>query len=98
MSTVADITLRVGGESGEGVISVGEMLTLVASRMGNNVYTFRTFPAEIKGGILFGKSKKKTARARETVKIAQASAHAKLDKHYWRKLNDILFEKKASNG
>jgi len=49
MST-SDITLRVGGESGEGVISVGEMLTLVASRMGNNVYTFRTFPAEIKGG------------------------------------------------
>ena len=44
------ITLRVGGESGEGVISVGEMITLVASRMGNEVHTFRTFPAEIKGG------------------------------------------------
>ena len=49
MSTT-DITLRIGGESGEGVISVGEMLTLVASRMGNVVSTFRTFPAEIKGG------------------------------------------------
>jgi len=44
------IVFRVGGEGGEGVISCGEMLTLVLARMGNEIYTFRSYPAEIKGG------------------------------------------------
>ena len=50
MSNVHDIVIRVGGESGEGVISTGELLTLAAARAGFWVYTFRTYPAEIKGG------------------------------------------------
>ncbi len=45
-----DIVIRIGGESGEGVISTGELLTLAAARAGFYVYTFRTYPAEIKGG------------------------------------------------
>jgi len=50
VSSVHDIVIRIGGESGEGVISTGELLTLAAARAGFWVYTFRTYPAEIKGG------------------------------------------------
>jgi len=45
-----DYVFRVGGEGGEGVISTGEMLTLTLARAGYEIYTFRTYPAEIKGG------------------------------------------------
>ena len=45
-----DIVFRVGGEGGEGVISCGEILTLACARMGLEIYTFRSYPAEIKGG------------------------------------------------
>lgn len=45
-----DFVFRIGGEGGEGVISTGEMLTLALVRAGFEVYTFRTYPAEIKGG------------------------------------------------
>ena len=45
-----DLIIRVGGEGGEGVISVGDMITQACARAGLDVYTFKTFPAEIKGG------------------------------------------------
>jgi len=45
-----DFTVRLAGESGEGVLSLGEMLTTALARLGYEVYTFRTYPAEIKGG------------------------------------------------
>lgn len=45
-----DILVRIGGEGGEGVISCGEMLTTALARSAYDVYTFRTYPAEIKGG------------------------------------------------
>lgn len=45
-----DILIRIGGEGGEGVISCGEMLTTAFARSSYDVYTFRTYPAEIKGG------------------------------------------------
>ncbi len=45
-----DILIRIGGEGGEGVISCGEMLTTALARSSYEVYTFRTYPAEIKGG------------------------------------------------
>jgi 2-oxoglutarate ferredoxin oxidoreductase subunit alpha len=44
------LIIRLGGESGEGIISAGEILTLGIARLGYWVYTFRTYPAEIKGG------------------------------------------------
>lgn len=44
------MTIRVAGESGEGVITAGEMLTWALARVGLWVTTFRTYPAEIKGG------------------------------------------------
>ena len=45
-----ELTLRIAGESGEGVITVAESVSRVAARRGLHVSTFRTFPAEIKGG------------------------------------------------
>lgn len=47
---VNEVTVRIGGESGEGIISSGDILALASARWGYHVYTFRTFPAEILGG------------------------------------------------
>ncbi len=47
---LSDITLQLAGESGEGVISGGDILTAGAGRTGYWALTFRTYPAEIKGG------------------------------------------------
>lgn len=44
------VVVRLAGESGEGVISSGDILTQAAARGGYWTQTFRTFPAEIKGG------------------------------------------------
>lgn len=46
-----DVVVRVAGEGGEGVISVAEILTRSAVDAGLEVFTFRTYPAEIKGGL-----------------------------------------------
>ena len=45
-----DLIIRIGGEGGEGVISVGDFITQACAHAGLDVYTFKTFPAEIKGG------------------------------------------------
>ena len=45
------LLLRMGGESGiDNAISAGDVLTLSVARSGYHVHTFRTYPAEIKGG------------------------------------------------
>ncbi len=46
----SDLIIRLGGEGGEGVISAGDMVAQAAVRSGLEVLTFKTFPAEIKGG------------------------------------------------
>jgi 2-oxoglutarate ferredoxin oxidoreductase subunit alpha len=48
--TKNDLIIRIAGEGGEGIISVGDMITQACARAGLDVYTFKTFPAEIKGG------------------------------------------------
>jgi 2-oxoglutarate/2-oxoacid ferredoxin oxidoreductase subunit alpha len=48
---VETLLLRLGGESGiDNAISAGDVLTLSMARSGYHVHTFRTYPAEIKGG------------------------------------------------
>ena len=48
---VETLLLRMGGESGiDNAISAGDVLTRSAARTGYHVHTFRTYPAEIKGG------------------------------------------------
>jgi 2-oxoglutarate ferredoxin oxidoreductase subunit alpha len=46
----SDLVIRIEGESGEGVVSTGDLVTQAAARAGFHVLTFKTFPAEIKGG------------------------------------------------
>ena len=45
-----DIVIRLVGESGEGTVSLGELTVQMLTAMGLEIYTFQTFPAEIKGG------------------------------------------------
>jgi 2-oxoglutarate ferredoxin oxidoreductase subunit alpha len=45
-----DLIIRVAGEGGEGIISTGDFVAAACARVGLEVYTFKTFPAEIKGG------------------------------------------------
>ncbi|MGN7611255.1 2-oxoacid:acceptor oxidoreductase subunit alpha [Magnetococcales bacterium HHB-1] len=45
-----DLIIRVAGEGGEGIISSGDFIAAACARVGLEVYTFKTFPAEIKGG------------------------------------------------
>ena len=44
------VVVRFGGEAGEGTITLGELFTRTAARAGLEIYTLRTYPAEIKGG------------------------------------------------
>jgi len=45
-----DLIIRIGGEGGEGIISAGDMIAQAAVRSGLEILTFKTFPAEIRGG------------------------------------------------
>ncbi len=46
----SDFIIRVAGEGGEGVISAGDFIAAACARAGLEIYTFKTFPAEIRGG------------------------------------------------
>jgi 2-oxoglutarate ferredoxin oxidoreductase subunit alpha len=48
--SVENLVIRIGGESGDGIITAGDLFTLAAARCGYYVHTFRTYPAEIRGG------------------------------------------------
>lgn len=50
VSNSTDVVLRLAGESGEGVVSLGDLTVQMLVQMGLDIYTFQTFPAEIKGG------------------------------------------------
>ncbi len=50
MPTKNEIIMRLGGEGGEGVISTGDFFAQGSARTGYHLFTFRTYPAEIKGG------------------------------------------------
>ena len=48
------VVVRVGGEAGEGTVTLGDLFTRIAAHVGLEVYTYRTYPAEVKGGqVLF---------------------------------------------
>ena len=49
-----DVVIRLVGESGEGTVSLGDLMVQMLAAMGLDIFTFQTFPAEIKGGtVLF---------------------------------------------
>lgn len=45
-----DFVVRIGGEAGEGVVSAGELFAQAAARTEYHVFSYPTYPAEIKGG------------------------------------------------
>jgi len=50
MEAVREFVVGIGGESGEGVVLAGDILTMTAARMNIHSSSFRTFPAEARGG------------------------------------------------
>jgi len=44
------LVIRISGEAGEGIVTIGETLVRIAAFSGLEVFTFRTYPAEIIGG------------------------------------------------
>ncbi|MFO7890019.1 MAG: 2-oxoacid:acceptor oxidoreductase subunit alpha [bacterium] len=45
-----DFVVRIGGEGGEGVISCGELFAQAVARTEYHVFTYITYPAEMRGG------------------------------------------------
>ncbi len=45
-----DFIVRIGGEGGEGVLSCGELFARAVARTEYNVFTYISYPAEIRGG------------------------------------------------
>lgn len=45
-----DLIIRLAGEGGDGVISAGDFIAAASAKAGLEIYTFKTFPAEIRGG------------------------------------------------
>ncbi|HAK46476.1 MAG TPA: 2-oxoacid:acceptor oxidoreductase subunit alpha [Spirochaeta sp.] len=45
-----DFIIRIAGEGGDGVVSCGELLAQMAARTEFHVFTFITYPAEMRGG------------------------------------------------
>ncbi len=44
------MTFRIEGDAGDGIISLGNVLAKSIARSGGHVYTFCTYPAEVRGG------------------------------------------------
>lgn len=51
ISTRTQLRLHIAGRGGEGNITLGEVLGKVLARRGYHVFSFRTYPAEIEGGV-----------------------------------------------
>lgn len=49
-TATTDVVIRLVGESGEGTVSLGDLMVQMLTAMGLDIFTFQTFPAEIKGG------------------------------------------------
>lgn len=45
-----DLVLRIAGETGDGILTLGDLFSKACTRMGLQVFTFRTYPAEVRGG------------------------------------------------
>lgn len=45
------IVVRIAGQTGDGIITLGEIFTKALMRSGYEVFTFRTYPAEVRGGL-----------------------------------------------
>ncbi|MDI6868176.1 MAG: 2-oxoacid:acceptor oxidoreductase subunit alpha [Coprothermobacterota bacterium] len=80
-----DLVVRIGGESGEGIIVAGEILTLACARASFEVYTYRAYPAEVRGGHSMFQMRAANApifSAGDLVDILVALNQEAYDRHY----------------
>ncbi|MCR4428340.1 MAG: 2-oxoacid:acceptor oxidoreductase subunit alpha [Caldiserica bacterium] len=80
-----DLVVRIGGESGEGIIVAGEILTLACARASFEVYTYRAYPAEVRGGhsmFQMRASNSPIFSAGDTVDILVALNQEAFDRHF----------------
>jgi len=45
-----ELIIRIAGDGGDGVISAGDIVARACARLGLAIFTFKTFPAEARGG------------------------------------------------
>jgi len=48
--TATDMVVRCAGEAGDGIITLGDIFVKAYVRMGLSVFTFRSYPTEVRGG------------------------------------------------
>lgn len=87
MSQDGTIVVRVAGESGEGIVTVGKLFARVAGNSGHSILTFQTFPAEILGGhVLFdvriGRGHEQLYSVGDQIDVVVALNQEACDKHF----------------
>ena len=75
------IVIRVAGEGGEGTITLGDLLTRVAAYSGLEVYSFRTYPAEIRGGQVMYQTR--LGLSRVMTEGDEANVLVAMNRHAW---------------
>jgi 2-oxoglutarate ferredoxin oxidoreductase subunit alpha len=84
------IVVRVGGEGGEGTITLGDLFTRVAAYSGLETYSFRTYPAEIRGGQVMYQTRLGTERV--MTEGDEANVLVAMNQQAWEEEHDDLCE------
>ena len=71
-----DFVIRVGGESGDGMVTIGDIITAAAAEQGAWAYTFRTYPAEIRGGPVLFQLRTDTTQVLSNWRSGRRTRHA----------------------
>ncbi len=87
------VVVRVGGEGGEGTITLGDIFTRIAARAGLEVYSFRTYPAEIKGGQVLYQTRLGVNRVLS--EGDEANVLVAMNEDAWEECNDDLCARSA---
>ncbi|MBN1487790.1 MAG: 2-oxoacid:acceptor oxidoreductase subunit alpha [Anaerolineae bacterium] len=86
--TESTVVVRVGGEGGEGTITIGDIFSRIAARAGLEVYSFRTYPSEIKGGQVLYQARIGTQRVMS--EGDEADVLVAMNQQAWTECNDHL--------
>lgn len=79
-----DYTIRIGGEAGQGVQTVGELLGLVFARFGYHVFSNQDYESRVRGGHNYYQIRvadRRVMSSRESVDILIALDRASIDLH-----------------
>ena len=79
-----DISILIGGKSGDGIESVAPIIAKIFNRLGYYIYIYRDYPSLIRGGHTFSiirASNKKIGTYKDTVDVILALNQDCIDKH-----------------